>query len=777
MAREIKQKIVLEGEQQYRQALKEAQRNLKTLQSAMKAETAEMDKNATAQQKAEAKQKSLNAQIREQEKIVKTCREQLEAVRAEYGDNEDAVAKYEQKLNAARLTLANMKNELGSIGTNMGSVAGKTAEGVTATKSLADALEKVGSAGENVSGTIEETFSGMMDRIQAVVGEIWSMVTETAAKADSWQDLAGYWGTDGATVQKYARAVESVNDSFDDLNATVSKLVLGGKEKKITELLGISRVNYSNNWDYAMAAMGRLSEMAAGGKDMTGIYESLFGEKRSQKVMDLVNDWGAIQEKLAGFSGDEGGFGMSSEDLQQMQQVQLMVSDIDAKIGAIRDKFAAGFAPLVLDIGTNVTGGLEGVNEFLNAGNEQERTAALEKIRKNVEDFCRKVGEAIKAGLEVLEKVGQELETSDDPVVRAIGGILSSLTESLAWMINNQEAVKGAFEAIFGAWLLGKLAAVAGKLGSIVADIKTIQAFQGWNIATGGGGTTKAVGGGLLGKVGTLLSSTGAKVLGGAGAFLATLFANYTNGHAVGEAGEIGPDDGTGIRPIVELTEEDIRRRWLKELESGPRADLDGTGETILKARQRGSLQERLAESQADRDETVREAVEDLFDAWRNFENGTDTEAEYDRAYDYFMEALGDNAGEVMAALIEGMDQDPGWLKKDDVPAAWWENIETALSGGMDDLLEVEESIEDALEGGATDPSVWQGAGGRTGQKDGLTAADVRSFQALPKDIQNSAEAGVRAGISGIAVTLDGYRVGSLVAPYVSEQIARDFFR
>ena len=68
--KEIKQKIVLEGEKQYNAAIKEAQRNLRTLKSELKAETAELGKNATEQQKAEAKTKSLKAQIKEQEKIV-----------------------------------------------------------------------------------------------------------------------------------------------------------------------------------------------------------------------------------------------------------------------------------------------------------------------------------------------------------------------------------------------------------------------------------------------------------------------------------------------------------------------------------------------------------------------------------------------------------------------------------------------------------------------------------------------------------------------------------
>ena len=98
-AGEMKQKIVLEGEQQYKNAIKDAQRNLKTLRSELKAETAELGRNATEQEKAQKKVESLKKQIAEQEKIVKANKDALEEVRQKYADNADAIAQYERKLN------------------------------------------------------------------------------------------------------------------------------------------------------------------------------------------------------------------------------------------------------------------------------------------------------------------------------------------------------------------------------------------------------------------------------------------------------------------------------------------------------------------------------------------------------------------------------------------------------------------------------------------------------------------------------------------------------
>ena len=344
--KEIKQRIVLSGEKEYNQALKDAQRNLKTLQTALKAETAELGKNASEQDKARVKAESLKKQIAEQEKVVKTLQEALAKAREEYGDNEAEIARWEQKLNNARATLANMKNDLGGVGEGMQQISTDAAAATVATKSVADALESISGAGDAVAGAIEGIFQGMIETVSGAVSELWEMISTTAAKANSWTDIAGYWGTDAQTIQQYARAVGASANSFEDLQSAVSRLVLGGKGKKITELVGISDENYKNEWDYAMAVMDQMSKMQQQGQDMNPIFQELFGEKKSTKVMDLLNDWGTIMELLPQFNGNETGYGMSVEELGTMNDLWTKINEIEVKWQALKDNFAAGFGGL-----------------------------------------------------------------------------------------------------------------------------------------------------------------------------------------------------------------------------------------------------------------------------------------------------------------------------------------------------------------------------------------------------------------------------------------------
>ena len=91
--------------------------------------------------------------------------------------------------------------------------------------------------------------------------------------------------------------------------------------------------------------------------------------------------------------------------------------------------------------------------------------------------------------------------------------------------------------------------------------------------------------------------------------------------------------------------------------------------------------------------------------------------------------------------VISQMTESDTWEQKDDLPANWW-----------------------------MDAASWRNAG----NGGSLSSSDLAGFRSLPGSIAEAAKAGTAAGVSGIKVLLDGYTVGQLVAPYVSETIARD---
>ena len=901
---DIKRRIVLEGEKEYNAAIKEAQRNLKTLRSELKAETAELGTNATAQQKNETRAKSLQKQIKEQEKVVKTLQTALEAAKEEYGDNEEVVAKWEQKLNDARATLANMKNDLEGTnqavrdtGNSMKEAASSAAETVTATKNVADALGEIGAVGDSVAGAIENVFTGMIDTLERTISAAWEMVSATAAKANSWTDIAGYWGTDAQTIQQYARAVSASANSFEDLNSAVSRIVLGGKGKKITEMLGVSDANYENEWSYAMAVLDRMYQLKQSGTDLNPIYEEIFGEKRATKMMDLLNDWGDIQKNLKTFNGNESGYGMNDEELTKMNQLWVTINEIDTKYNALKEKFAAGLGTATGTLLVNVEGSLDALADFMKAETPEEREAALESLRTNVEEFFTKAADILREGIAILSEVGAELQGSDDPMTALIGDILVKMTGALQWMVDNQNAVKGAFETIFGVWLLAKLAAVAGKLSSVLVQIEAIKAFKGISTtasaaeaAGSAAGTSWAVGFGaaalkalpwLVGLGVALAPDTSgdeqqdAFYLDGKvtkegrsrglpetqeeyDAWTAEQKAdwesrnNWKPGNEIvdavsGAAPSFGPpspiEEHKETWAAIEALQEG--RPLTEEAQEGKTAE-PPKGEHFTRRKNiTGTATEEQMQGAAEREAaeiaTMESTLESIYQALNDHDldesgrsdaeyfgeellplirqaaqmGGAEDQAEaiaeafqqkwHDSMYDDEWE--GDTSGlvnmleEAIQAAAQGItaeQQEAAEALWDVIRGEDWENMpdvwETVMEAfaGQDDLFAKLDALIDEMSTSTGDDS-WKGvenlpanwwldAANWQNREDKITSADLQNFRGLPENMAKAVEqataagaaSGAARGVSGIQVHLDGYTVGRLVAPYVSEMIARD---
>ena len=746
--KEIKQRIVLEGEKQYNQAIKEAQRNLKTLKSELKAETAELSKNATEEQKAETKAKSLQKQIAEQEKVVKTLREALEAAKKEYADNEDVIQKWEQKLNSARETLGNMKSELDGVGGGLNGLREDANAATVATKSVADALGQIGSAGDSVAGAIEGIFSSVIDVVRDATVELWDMISETAARANNWTDIAAYWNTDPQTIQQYARAVGSVGKNFEDLQSTVTKLVLGGKGQKISEMIGISDANYRNEWDYAMAIMNELYTMRERGDNMTPIFEEIFGAKKATSVMDLLNDWQTIQSLLQTFNGNETGYGMSDKELATMDELYVKIKTIEEKWQAIKDNFAAGFGQVSLDLLVNVEGTLDGIADYLNATDEEGKQAALEKIRTNVEEFFRKLGEIIREAIGIMKEVGLSLSESQDPLTSAIGDILVKLSETLQWMVEHQNEVKTAFEAIFGFWLLAKLGSVAGKLSSILMQIETIKAFKGLGSAASAAEAAGASAGG------SWAAGFGTAVMKALPWLAGLLVLTDTSNHASSEGSanglyqdatgglngrsEYAADAVTMLKNRYGLTDQDIAgAEGLDELING----MDGV--TLQKL---DELMESRYGWEAPYEKTVTTPT-------GSGEGGP--------------ESMG---GELVHRNRQNTKDFNSWMEERE------EVTSTDVTDAADKIVEQLREGDDTqgrLIDNIWNSKYWQGG---SADNNGITASDLANLKGLPAQIttavENGAAAGAAAGVGNIQVQLDGATVGRLVAPYVSQIIA-----
>ena len=779
MAKEIKQKIVLEGEKQYNQAIKEAQRNLRTLKSELKAETAELGKNATQQQKNEAKTKSLKSQIQEQEKVVQTLRDALEEVREKYADNEDEIAKWETKLNNARTTLAEMKNELDDVGGSFSGISTDAAAATVATKSVADSLGSIGSVGEALSSTIEGIFTGMVTTIKEAITTVWEDMMELADRANAWTDIAGFWNTDVETIQKWSRSVESAHDSFDDLQNAVTRINMGDN-KKIAELTGVSDAAYEDNWKYAMAVMDSLAKM-----DYSSRLEAsgeIFGEKRATKIMDLLNDWETIQDNLSLFDVENGGIGMTEEQIQDMSTLAEQVDKLEQTWQAFIDSFEAEhFAKLALDLTGNAQRILEDLIKFLDTGSDED----LAQLEKDIAEFFERIKKALETAATKLDEAGKKLEESDNGIVSAIGKAMQGLASALEWISDegNINKVIAGLEVLAAFWIAGKGLSLVSTIAELAANFKVIQGFGLFSMAGGATAATEAAStagaelfgaGGLASTLASILSSTLVQV-----SLAAILCYPLLEKLFKGESEE-ERQARENMEKVQEIGEEIKKadpdmptptgKEMLQYLFSGGKIP-ESYSERVEAHKEEKAAEQAAAEAEAEANEPrtyvdsygpsspvkraridataeQQEAANAFWDVWRSGDWG-----EGDEKYD--------TAWEAMVAAFEGNEKEFDRLDE------WLDRIMEEYNSAQNENDFNENSWMDL-------PSTWWQEPITVKDENGVTSSDLQSFRTLPASMQAAVQAGAASGVSGIKVTLDGYTVGTLVAPYVSTIIARD---
>ena len=737
---DIKQKIVLEGEKQYSAALKEAQRNLKVLRSELKAETAELGKNATEQQKNETRVKNLQKQIKEQEKVVRTYEKALEEVREKYGDNEEAIAKWEIKLNEARAALGKMKDGLNDTGKSMQNVGSSAQMSTIATNSLADSLGKVANAAGSIGDAIENAFSGIVNKIHETISAVWGELMDIAAKSDNYMDLAAYFGSSATEVQKWDSAMKAAAGDMSTVTNLITRLKYSGKEKSVAEWFGISAENYTNDLEYFQAVMQQMvdsrEEMKKAGTWDTAMAD-IFGTKKGFDVEGILSDWGAILDGLHRFNADEGGYGLTEEQIQNMADLNVQVLTLKESWESLK---RMALVHLTGDLALKVTGNLQNIvdafKEYFQADSDEEREAALDKIRENLEEMFKAIAKAVEDGIAMLGKVADNLKTSEDPMVRAFGEFLEKIVNVMEWAVNpdNWDTIKKGFEAIIGIWVGTKVIKALSNLASFVSHIKTI-----WQYNNGGGTptapTTLPTGGNPT-TVPTVPKGTG----GGGGVGGIGIEGIASLGELALIAALVYDTAATVIETGKEMDENN--KKYTAYYESASSA-YSGSEYYKMWDSLYGYL---YAKGEGNESYTaVDDMLENVVHEYMAFINGEKENPMLDRIIEGMSMEDYDRLQSVMEGLSLGIHYSGNEMEDEVLPA-------------LNQLLQL--IMEDMNQNPYEIPAdEWEGE---------LTN-NISNMNTLPGLMQKAVE----NGISKVKVTLDGHEVGVLVSPIVSQEIAK----
>ena len=507
---DLKSRITITGEKEYNAAIQEANRTLRVLRSELKAETAELGANATAQDKASAKIKSLQQQIAQQEKIVKNLNEALEKAKTEYADNQEVQDKWEEKLNKARAALAEMKNELegaekGVEGFDRGlkdssQNVEKTAASVYTLKSGLDAVSKVAAG---IGNAIGGAFEALKDTVQTAVNEIMGLMRNAWALAGDWENIANTYGGSAESVQRAYRIVQGGGFEFSTFTGGVNKLIAnthaGSKdfESALDTLealtgLQLDEENFDNHWDYAMSVVEALNRV--GDENVRySLMEKLFGTKKGEGMAEILTKWEGLS--LAYQAAANAGLVLNEAEIEATDAAGDAWEWLKTNWDMLKT-----LAGMKLTIGLNMQGFSENVTTVIQDLADLFRNGVsaegMKKLGIDIGVVIDDFGTMMDNLANWLQETGASLEENGKTNWSvALGKGLQALGRLLEWLGDHIDDIIALLEKVFPMWLINNgVKAATGetpvgwveKILQGVFDIAVLKKVLGGGNKTGG---------------------------------------------------------------------------------------------------------------------------------------------------------------------------------------------------------------------------------------------------------------------------------------------------
>ena len=529
MAADIGPKIGIDGEKEFRDALKACQAQLKTLGSEMKAVTAEFQDNASSMEALSAKSSVLNksiaandeqmrvltAQYDRQRSSLDDLAAELEAVKQEYGETSkevgaaqnaynrqyQALASTENAMNKTRASTANLKKQLSDLETGVDDVGSAMDEAGQKTLSLGDIL-KANLLSDAIMAGIKAVASGIKSLVSGAIegyGEYEQLVggveTLFGSSADTViKNAENAYKTAGLSANAYMETVTSFSASLlqsmgNDTEAAAKKAdqaltdMSDNANKMGTDMSsiqnayqGFAKQNYTMLDNLKLGYGGTKEEMERLIADANALNaaQGNYTNYSIESYADIVDAIHTVQTEM-GITGTTALEASTTIEgsISAMQAAYANfvtgLGDQNADIGALTEQLiesAGTVAENVLPVIENV------VESIVKAVQEQ----GPEMITKFVAYATEKLPDILKLGLQLVlslvKGLAQNLPQLVQGTLKMVDTIVKAFVNSLPDIIEvGRDIVRGVWEGItaLGSWLYDK---VSGFFGGIVDSVK-----------------------------------------------------------------------------------------------------------------------------------------------------------------------------------------------------------------------------------------------------------------------------------------------------------------
>ena len=501
MAADIGPKIGIDGEKEFRDALKSMGQQLKTLGTEMKAVTSAFDVDNDSQKKLAAQSDVLNRQLEVQQQRLGEVQKALDYAKANYSENSSEVQRWQQALNNATTDVNRTKKQLNELETGV--------------EDVGDAMDGAGQKTSVFGDVLKANLLGgaILSGIKAVASGIKSLISGAIKGYGKSEQLVGgvetLFGNSADTVIKNAEnAYKTAGLSANAYMETVTSF-----SASLLKSMGNDTEAASKKADQALTDMSDNANKM--GSDMQSIQNAYQGfSKQNYTMLDnLKLGYGGTKEEMERLIADANALNAAqgnytnysiesyADIVDAIHTVQTEMgitgttaleasTTLEGSIGAMK----AAYANFVTGLGDqNADIGALTEELIQTAGTVAENVLpVIENVVKNIAETVKKQGpdmitkfvayateklpEVLKLGIQLIVSLVKGLAQNLPELLRGtlalVDAIISAFLDSLPDIIEvGKDIVRGLWEGVkaMASWIGEK---VSGFVGGIVDGVK-----------------------------------------------------------------------------------------------------------------------------------------------------------------------------------------------------------------------------------------------------------------------------------------------------------------
>lgn len=497
MATNIGPKIGIDGEKEFRDALKSMGQQLKTLGTEMTAVTTAFDANESSQKRLATQSDVLTRQLSLQEQQVTEIQKALDYAKANYAENSNEVQRWQQALNNATADLNRTKAGIEAVNNEMKNTSVVSQFGSALKSGLAVAAKAAAAATAAAAGAVIALTKSAVENYgeyEQLVGGVETLFKDSAGTVEEYAKNA--YQTAGLSANEYMETVTSFSASLLQSMGNDTEAAAEKADRAITDMsdnankMGTDMQSIQNAYQgFAKQNYTMLDNLKLG---YGGTKEEM------QRLIDDANALNAAQGNYTNYSIES-----YADIVDAIHTVQTEMgitgttaleasTTIEGSIGAMKAAYAnfvTGLgndnadiselsSQLIQSVGTVAENVLPVVETVLKNIAEAVQRDGPEMIQKFVSYAIEKLPEVISLGLQMVislvKGIAQNIPQLVTSVLNMMATIAKTIWESLPDIIEvGKNIVRGLWEGIkaMASWIGEK---VSGFVGGLVDGVKGV---------------------------------------------------------------------------------------------------------------------------------------------------------------------------------------------------------------------------------------------------------------------------------------------------------------